>query len=169
MQEYTHCFSCNAKCLNLEGETHAYMLSSPGCWAMFNEVMEKEYSDFRYSIAHHFTVDAYACQHPGEQDEPRAVRSLGIHLASLYMLLEKGLPMQEAGRFKNELSKANKEHHFIHWLSPPENLGDITIQDVWGLDDAGKHYKVCKNWSKSVWKAWSAHHETVKGWVERYV
>lgn len=72
MEEFVACFACGAKSLNLEGEYHKYMLSSPGCWAMFCDIMAKEFSDEQYWKAHQFTVDAYALQHVGKKEEKSA-------------------------------------------------------------------------------------------------
>ncbi|MEM8970201.1 MAG: DUF5946 family protein, partial [Bacteroidota bacterium] len=95
MSDYINCFGCGAESLNIEGECHKYMLASPGCWMMFTEIMEREYSDLRYWKGHQFTVDAYACQHVGKKEDKRAVNSVNIHLASLYGVFEQGLSISE--------------------------------------------------------------------------
>ena len=76
---------------------------------MFCEILEKEYSDFRYAPAHHFTVDAYACQHPGKENISQAVNSVGIHLSCMHMVFEKGMSLNEGGNFKNKFAQFNKE------------------------------------------------------------
>jgi len=48
-----------------DGPAHAYMLSSPGCWAAYGELLAREYSDSAYRRLHRLSVDAYALQHPG--------------------------------------------------------------------------------------------------------
>lgn len=166
MNEYIHCFACGARSLNIEGETHPYMLSAPGCYAMFLEVAEKEYSDLLYARAHHYTVDCYACQHPGKPDDRRAVNSVAIHLVSLYMVLEKGVPLAEAARVKMEFSQYNKANRIVTHLEPPSSLGNITIFDVWDADDRAGHFASCEEWAWSVWRAWEAHHETIRKWAE---
>src|SRR5579859_5638391 len=54
------------------------------CRAMFNTVLEREYSDSAYGEAHLFTVDAFCLQH-SEQCGPR---SNAFHLMRLCWLLE---------------------------------------------------------------------------------
>lgn len=39
------CFSCGGLYPNVDGPVHKYMDSSPGCWAIYGEVLAKEYSD----------------------------------------------------------------------------------------------------------------------------
>jgi hypothetical protein len=64
------------------------MLGSPGCWAAYGRVLEREYSDpVLFGAAHRLTVDAYALQHPGDPRERRAVQSFWLHGASLWLVL----------------------------------------------------------------------------------
>lgn len=168
-KKYIECFSCKAKSLNIEGESHEYMLSSPGCWAMFCDLLEKEYSDFRYGKAHHFTVDAYACQHPGKSDDDKAVRSVGIHLASLYMTVEGGMDATEGGFFKNKFAHFNKQNNIIKPLHPPSDLGSITVFDIWNMEEGADHFQKCKEWAKSSWQAWYVHHDLIKKWVHDFM
>ncbi len=60
------CFSCGALVPATDGTTHDHMLSSPGCWAIYGEVLAREYERPAYMADHRLTVDAYAVQHPGE-------------------------------------------------------------------------------------------------------
>lgn len=145
------------------------MLSAPGCWAMFCEVLEKEYSDMIYAKAHHYTVDSYACQHPGNKENKQAINSVGVHLSSLYMLLENSMSMSEGGNFKNKFSEFNKQADFIHWLKPPKPLGKITVFDIWNLEDSTQHFSKCKQWAESTWYAWHYHHNTIKDWVKYFL
>ncbi len=70
---------------------HAYMLSTPGCWAAFGEVLAREYADpALFSRSHRWTVDSYAVQHPGLATDRRAVQSVRLHYAALYLNLEEG-------------------------------------------------------------------------------
>lgn len=168
MEEYIRCFSCQALALNIEGETHAYMLSAPGCWAMFCEVLEKEYTDYRYTRAHQYTVDSYACQHPGSTEVQSAVNSVGIHLSSLYMVLERGMRLSKANQFKQRFAQYNKQQALIQPLSPPDSLGEITVCDIWSLEEEEKHFDLCEQWAVSAWRAWRVHHRTIEAWVTEF-
>lgn len=161
MRDYVNCLGCGAKSLNLVGETHKYMLSSPGCWAMFGEISAKEYSDIRFARAHQFSVEAYACQHVGKPDDPRAVNSVNIHLASLFMIFEKNLSLAEVPAIRNSFSQYYKGKGILQWLKPPESFGPITVYDVWDNEDPLRHYELSKNWAKSTWLAWSHQHSKI--------
>ncbi len=73
------CFSCGALAPDIDGPVHRYMDSSPGCWALFGEVLAREYSDYNYASHHRLTVDAYAVQHPGKPSPP-SIGSVAVHL-----------------------------------------------------------------------------------------
>lgn len=160
MQEYIPCFACGAKSLNIEGEVHEYMLASPGCWEMFNEVLAREYSDLRYWRAHHFTVDAYACQHVGKKEDRRALNSVNIHLVSLHGIFKKGLSQSEAPKLKEKFSQFHKGKNTLEWLEPP-SFGPLTIFELWDNDDVNLHYELAENWARSVWEAWRPQHEKI--------
>ena len=161
MNEYISCFACGAKCLNIPGESHKYMLAAPGCWAMFCEIMAKEFSDVTYWKAHQFTVDAYAAQHVGKKEDKRAVNSVNIHLASLYAIFEEGMPTYEAPELRKQFSQHFKGTGVLKWLEPPNSLGEMTVYDPWNNEKSTAHFDITKNWAKSVWDAWSHQHEKI--------
>lgn len=169
MEDTINCFSCGAKSLNIQGETHKYMLSSPGCYAMFCEVLEKEYSDWRYAKAHHLTVDSYACQHPGSLGNSKAINSVGIHLVSLFMLLEREMDLVQAAQLKMGFSQYNKQHQIVVALTPPEDLGSITIYDIWCENRAEPHFEKVRSWAQSVWFSWERHQKTIGQWADEFL
>ena len=166
MEEYISCFSCGAKALNIDGSCHEYMLASPGCYEMFNEVLEREYSDFRYSKAHHFTVDTYAVQHPGELSNQKAINSVGIHLVSLFFLLEKGYEPEKGAEIKMEFAKFNKLNRVITPLERPKTFEGLTIFDIWDNEKPESHYELCESWAKSSWQAWEKNHQMIEKWAD---
>ncbi|MEM6735706.1 MAG: DUF5946 family protein [Bacteroidota bacterium] len=169
MEEYIPCFSCGAKSLNFEGDGHEYMLASAGCYEMFNEVLEKEYSDFRYSKAHHYTVDSYAVQHPGEPLNQKAINSVGIHLVSLYFLLEEQYDLAKSAKIKMEFAQFNKTKGIIHAIKRPEKFDGITIFEIWDNENPDEHFDLCKQWALDSWTSWKNHHATIEKWANIYL
>lgn len=169
MSDYIHCFACGAKSLDLDGECHPYMLSSPGCWAMYCEVLEKEYSDLKYWSGHQFTVDAYACQHVGKKEDQRAVNSVNIHLAALYAIFKEGMSLSEAPNLRSRFSQYYKGKNLLVWLEPPESFGDLTIFELWNNEDPGFHYSLGEKWAKSVWESWSHQHQRISFLVHNII
>ena len=162
----TICFACGAKVQNVKGECHEYMLSSPGCWSMYCEELNREYSDLKYWNGHQFSVDAYACQHVGVKEDKRAIRSVNIHLASLYMIFERGISLSEAPKVRSTFSQNYKNKDLLMWLDPPESFGSLTIADVWSNQDPDNHFELAQNWAESVWRAWSHQHRAVRDLVD---
>jgi uncharacterized protein DUF5946 len=84
------CVGCGARVPDIEGQTHRYLGASPGCWAIFGEITEKEYSDYHYGRVNQLTVDAYCVQRSGVPS-PQTVQSVAVHLIGLHLQLERGL------------------------------------------------------------------------------
>lgn len=157
------CFSCGGEYPDIEGPTHRYMSSSPGCWAVYGEVLAREYSDPQYFRVHRLTVDSYAVQHPGSPSR-QSIHSVGLHLIRLCLFLEHGLAAEAANA---AMLEAGKHKHDFVWLEPPETLGDITVSDVAKATDASEHIRRVRAWARSAWEAWSVHHATIRSFLER--
>ncbi len=169
MEEYISCFSCGTKSLNIEGESHDYMLASSGCYEMFNEILEKEYSNFTYAKAHHYTVDAYATQHPGKATNSKAVNSVGIHLVSLYFLFEKRMSLTLAADLKMEFAQFNKTYNIITPLEKPARFEGITIHDIWDNENPEKHFELCEKWARNAWTSWKDQHQIIDDWAVKFL
>lgn len=135
------------------------MESSPACWALYGEVLAREYQDQAFFSVHKFTVDAYAVQHPG-RPSPQTIQSVAVHLIRLCLMLEKGLANERA----NDAIKAAAEREYT-WLTPPASMGPITVADVHKAGDLDAHKRLVREWAESAWKAWSAHHGQIKAWL----
>jgi hypothetical protein len=163
MTEYIPCFACGAKSLNIDGECHEYMLSSPGCWAMFGEIMAREFSGEKekYWKAHQFTVDAYALQHIGRKKDKRALNSVNIHLASLYVIFEEGVSFESAPEVRKQFSQYYKGKNLLEWLEPPTSFGKLTVFEPWNNENPDLHFEITEQWAKSVWESWSHQHNKI--------
>ena len=155
------CPGCGARFPAKDGPVHEYMESSPGCWHAFGEVLAREYGNPRLMPVHRLSVDTYAVQHPGG-DSRQAIQSVGVHLARLYLMLERGLPPEKAndamlliGKTKSQMVK----------LPAPPSVGGITVADVAGATSDDAHVAIVKRWAQSAWQAWAAHHDIVRSWA----
>lgn len=157
------CYGCGALVPETGGPVHRYIGASPGCWAVYGEVLEKEYGDFRYWRSHQLTVDAYAAQHPGEPS-PQSARSVAVHLVALYMQIEHGPLDEDLYATRKRVSELGKRGG-LAWLEPPASMGDVTVLDVQDAADPDEHAERAREWAASVWGAWSPHHETVRRWA----
>ena len=155
------CVGCGALFPESDGPVHRYMDSSPGCWAAYGEVLAREYGDPEYGRVHRLTVDAYAAQHPGRASA-QAVRSVAFHLVRLCLVLERGFDMRRAADAMKAVA-ARKDAY--RWLAPPASLGEATVADVLRARNAGEHVAAVEAWARTVWLAWSCHHDTVRAWA----
>jgi len=155
------CIGCGGVVPQMDGPTHRYMESSPGCWQVYGQVLAREYSDRAFGALHRLTVDSYAVQHPG-RPSPQTIQSVCVHLISLCLVLERGLAAAYATRVMAAATKAKER---FHWLTPPTSLGVVTVSDVVGATTPPEHEERVRAWAEAAWSAWAEHHATVRGWV----
>lgn len=155
------CVGCGALVPDIDGATHKYIGAPAGCWAIFGEVLAKEFSDIAYFSVHQLTVDAYAVQHPGTPSR-QSIQSVGVHLVSLFYQLERGFDSSQIIKIRKRLS--TRSEGFV-WLEPPGSPGAVTILNVVKAKDAVEHEGIVREWAWVAWRAWSSHHEVVRQWA----
>ncbi len=155
------CIGCGALVPDTDGPTHAYIGASPGCWAIYGEVLAKEYGEYGYPAVHRLTVDAYAVQHPGTPSR-RSIQSVAVHLISLYLVLERGYESAKATWVMQRV--VSHSEHFV-WLEPPSSMGAMTVVDVNRAKDLAEHERLVQEWARASWEAWSQHREQVERWA----
>lgn len=156
------CPDCGALTPEVAVPVHPYLGASPGCWAIYGEVLNQEYADYvRYLPVHRLCVDAYAAQHPGEPSQ-QAIASVGVHLIRLHLMLERGLQPENAN---SAMKWASRRKRTFVWLTPPPSLGERNVLYVRDAQDSAEHMQRVREWARSVWEAWSPHHETVRRWA----
>jgi len=138
------------------GPTHAFLGASAGCWKAYGQVLALEYKDPKRWEGHRYTVDAYACQHPG-RCEPRTIESINLHLVSLCLVLERGMSTdfatQNAIRIPNELNP--------RWIEPPTSFGSIGIADLLRVQNSEEHLKLSREYAREVWQSWGRSHALI--------
>jgi hypothetical protein len=159
--EFVPCHGCGAQVPASSGPRHRYIGASPGCWAIFGEVLARDYGELAMPPEHRFVVDAYAAQHPG-QESKQAIRSVAVHLIALHLVLERCWPIH---RVPAEMARHTKRPD-LYWLSPPEARGAINVLHVHDVQDPAQRAGVCRQWAESVWQAWASHHAQVRTWAE---
>ena len=123
-----------------------------GCLKFFEEILAREFSDYRYGKIHRLTVDAYALQHPDAY--MRSGKSFSAHLTGMCAAFE----YEDAFALNLAVQK---------WLSTnpkiekpaqiPEKRGNLTITYIHSAADAEEHTKRVREWAREVWDAWSEH------------
>jgi hypothetical protein len=160
------CFSCVASVPRIEGPTHAYLLSSPGCWKLFTELLDAlRGDDPSCGNALQNVVDAYAVQHPGKPGR-REAQSVHVHLASLCLGLERGFDAQARRQAMQLLLRWRPA---FAWLEPPAFANTLTVADVAACRTPARRIETIAAWAASVWEAWKPHRTAVVGIVARLV
>ena len=128
-----------------------------GCLNLFEEILAREFSDYRYGKIHRLTVDAYSLQHPAAY--MRSGKSFAAHLTGMCAAFEYDDTLA--------LNQAVQK-----WLSTnptidkpaglPEQRGSITIIHIHTARDAEEHTIRVREWAQDVWTAWSDHHDLAR-------
>jgi len=161
MTKHVPCPGCGGNFPAIEGPTHRYLESSPGCWKVYGEVLAREYSDPAYARLHRLTVDTYAVQHPGRPN-PQAIQSVAGHLISLCLVLERRKSMAEATKAVGLVTR--RKGHYM-WLDPPCSMGAVTVADVHMAQSIEAHLALVQKWAESAWSVWAPHHDRVRLWL----
>jgi len=159
------CPDCKVRLLARPGAVHPYLGASPSCWALYGDVLAREYASPELMKIHRLTVDAYASQHPGTPQR-RSIQSVWVHLAGLYLTVERGLSHDFARRVIGALTR---ETEGLAWLPPPDDLGATTIADVARTQKATEHEEAVRRWASTTWAAWKLHHEVVASIANKVV
>jgi hypothetical protein len=137
--------------------------SSPGCWAVYGDILGREYGEWSNPPIHRLTQDAYGAQHPGVRSL-RSVQAVAVHLVALHLALDRGI---EPRRIPAEIGRIMVDASELTWLEPPRPLGQRTVLDVAGARTLREHTQRVEWWARSVWEAWSDHHDVILRWARR--
>jgi Family of unknown function (DUF5946) len=137
------------------GPTHRYIVSTPECWATYGRVLARQYENYAaLGGIHQMTVDAYAVHHPWRQP----AKSLVGHLLSLYITVGLG---RDAVAARDVLRRFVESGPMFLHLSPPRDLGPLTVRDVAEARSFDQHITAVNAWAKQLWEAWSDSHELI--------
>ena len=152
---------CRAPVPDTASLTHRYIGASPGCWVIYAEVLEKEYSDYHYARAppvrgrllRPALGDSFCAGHPvGRCSSCRSLSS--TRTRPVYPKLHSTRQRVASSGKHGKLDLA--------WLEPPASLGEITVLHVRDAKDPAQHVERTLEWAWSVWEAWAHHREIVR-------
>jgi hypothetical protein len=157
---YIPCFSCGALVPVMEGPIHKYMLSAPGCWHLYGELLAREYTQQNYDPdSHRISVDTYAVSHPGNMGDRRAVQSVNIHLIRMYYQFEKHLQGKRLLQMIKNAAENKELHKSFDWLEPPSFTKSPNITNVLLAKKFSQHKEIVHAWGLSIWTLWKNIHE----------
>jgi hypothetical protein len=160
--ELEKCPGCGGAFEAEAGPVHPYMDSSPACWAAYGRILAAEYSDPRLMRIHRLSVDSFAVQHPGDGSR-RAIQSVGLHLARLYVELEHDASPEESNAFM--LRAAARKAELPLLPAPP--AFETTTADVAPLAGTAQHEAAVRMWARSAWLSYAHAHDLIRSWAEQ--
>jgi hypothetical protein len=155
------CPGCGALVPQSDVPTHTYMHSAAGCWERYCSLEEWKagLTGEQAIVTVQDLVDCYAVQHPTNRDR-RNRQSVAVHLMSLCAGQERGL----SGR--------QRRSRIGGWVGPEYPALDphpvrypITVDDV--AEAGSGRTRMIERMAALTWSLWSAHHDTVRGWLDR--
>jgi hypothetical protein len=153
------CPGCSGEFVPLDGPTHAYMESSPGCWRVFGELVAADYSSVERMAFHQVIVDAYAAQHPGNGDR-RQVQSVGLHLMTLCLFLEHDVdPAHGTALHRRMIDRP--AFHVLERTGP----GELTVAHVPTEGSIEVARRTAYEWATAVWTTYEPAQATVTQWL----
>jgi hypothetical protein len=138
------------------------MLGSAACWRGYGELLAVQYSDPQRMRFHQVIVDAYAVQHPGDED-PRAVQSVAIHLMTLALFLDRGVDPVHGTQLHKQMVTRPTFHRLQRTGPSPEPM--LTFQHVPLSGDPDLARERAYEWARSAWTSWEPHQEVVHRWL----
>jgi hypothetical protein len=153
------CFSCGAPVASLDGPTHPYMRSSPGCWAAFGELQATEMARFGYPEIHGLVVDAYAASHGGDGAERRDRQSVFIHLMAICARLERDMDGPARIALLRRLT-AQKRDWPVLW--PPARTPAVNLTYLRDAGDAADYERRAREWARAVWEAYGPAQDRIR-------
>jgi hypothetical protein len=132
-----------------------------GCFALRAELSAREYSDPAYGAVNLLTTDAHALQHP----EDHGIKNNAFHLVRLGWLLEHRADPR-IGNNPRWLHTPFDGLPDLPTLTPPSFRGHFTAVDMLEADTPEQYRELAYTWGRSVWEAWSQHHDWARGFLK---
>jgi hypothetical protein len=86
---------------------------------------------------------------------------VALHLTTLCLFVEEGVDPRRG----SELHQRMVRRLPVRWLEPPADRGNVTAATVAAMHMPGEYTDAAWLWARETWRAWSAHHATVREWA----
>ena len=128
-----------------------------GCLQLFEEILAREFSDYRYGRIHRLTVDAYSLQHPDKY--MRSGKSFAAHLTGICAAIE-GDDVLSTNQIVQKWLSTNPQVEKPAHI--PEQRGTLTIPYIYSAANPDEHVERVREWAREVWAAWAEHHDLAR-------
>jgi uncharacterized protein DUF5946 len=132
-----------------------------GCRTLFDELLAREFGNYRFARFHRLMVDTYALQHP--EQYMRSAKSFAAHLTGMCAAME-----------GDDAASVNQSVQ--QWLNGPKKIdrpadipagerGALTITYVHETTEPDEYLRRIQQWARSTWSAWASHHALAREWI----
>jgi hypothetical protein len=148
---HTRCPSCGARRVG----------GLEGCHRLFEDLMNREFSQPELFRVHRLTVDCYSMQHP--EKYMVSAKSWAAHVTGMCWSLEG----DDGYGISVALSRWLDGNPSLPKLDspPPGRRGELTVHHVHSAPDSAAHVARIGEWAASIWDAWAEHHDQAREWV----
>jgi uncharacterized protein DUF5946 len=132
-----------------------------GCRSLFDELLAREFGDYRFARLHRLMVDTYALQHP--EQYMRSAKSFAAHLTGMCAAMETDEPAvinQSVQQWLNGPKKIDRPADI-----PAGRRGNLTICYVHDTTEPDEYLRRIQEWARSTWAAWASHHALAREWI----
>ncbi|HEX2644395.1 MAG TPA: DUF5946 family protein [Thermoanaerobaculia bacterium] len=160
----TACPGCGEHLPPISGPTDHYGTASPACWARYVALAAflEEHGGGPFGG---LVVDAYAVQHPGN-DTLNINLSMGIHLVTLYGVLERGVDPEKAPWMRERAARRGSSYYR---LSPPSFRATPKIGSILEAPESERPARI-EHYVRGVWEAWATEYRRLLGkWYDQEV
>jgi hypothetical protein len=133
-----------------------------GCQRLFDEILAREFGDYRYAREHRLMVDSYSLQHPSQY--MRTAKSYAAHLTGMYAALESEATAETNRLVQKWLNGSSTLQRPDH--PHPQQRGVLTVLYVYEARESGEHVRRVREWALSVWEAWYDYHHIAANWID---
>ena len=147
--------------MSLCPECGASVEGRAACQTLFDEVLAREFGDFRYGRLHRLTVDSYALQHPSEY--MKSAKSYAAHLTGMCAALEDDAA-RETNRAVQQWLGGSKIMERPSQPAPCQR-GTLTIVHLHVAIDPEDHLRRVREWARTAWEAWHDYHDLARQWI----
>ncbi|MEK7215450.1 MAG: DUF5946 family protein [Chloroflexota bacterium] len=132
-----------------------------GCQRLFEGLLVRAASDYRYAGYRRLLVDCYCLQHP--ERYCASPKSLAAHLTGLCCWMERGGSSEVYAAVQRWLNGPRRD---LAKPPVPAARGPALIREVDGARTQEEYAAAVEWWARCVWKAWARSHGLARNWTD---
>ncbi len=133
----------------------------PPCQTLFDALIARDFSDYRFGRFHRLAVDCFCLQHP--ERYCASAKSLMAHLGGLCITFD----LQSSAEAFQALRASLDGNPAMVKPALPTFRGSVTIAHVQDCDSPEVYAGSLSQWAESIWKSYVGLHDLAREWLRR--